>query len=138
MQLVNDMGNRQDMAAIQAQLMADSAKDLLISAQQGGFGFQPEAAEIMIRALRESIDDIDSLFKQLIHISQAPKLGRTPAALVVAPFTLDVATGAQGLVLALQNFRQTMVDMIAAYDEAKKHYHDSDATIAHGFSRTPR
>jgi hypothetical protein len=37
----------------QSQQMADSAKQLLASAQSGGFGFHPEAADTMIKALQE-------------------------------------------------------------------------------------
>jgi hypothetical protein len=124
-----------DELAVQSQQMADSAKQLLASAQSGGFGFQPEAADTMIKALRESIDDLDNLNDKLTLISQAPKLGRTPAALVVSPFTQQVATDGQGIVQAVHDLKQILRDMIAAYQEAKKHYDETDTIAAQQLQR---
>jgi hypothetical protein len=116
--------------ATQSQQMADSAKQLLSSAQSGGFGFQPEAADIMIKALQESLADLTKLNDKLILISQAPKLGRTPAAQWVSPFTQQVATDEQGIVRAIGNLWQILTDMIAAYAAAKQHYDETDTVAA--------
>lgn len=124
-----------DSMAAQSQQMADSAKQMLTSAQSGGFGFQPEAADTMITALQESIDDLRSIESSLYVISQAPKLGRTPAALVVSPFTQKVATDEQGIVRAVHNLRQLLTDMIAAYQEAKNHYDATDTIAAQQMRR---
>jgi hypothetical protein len=139
-QSVNDMSGHHGMAAfaLQARQMADGAKNLLTSAQAGGFGFRPEAADAMITALRDSIDELDTLSQHVAIISQAPKLGRTPAAQVVGPFTLHVATDDQGVAQALRDFRQTMVDMATAYEEAKKHYNASEIATADHFQRLAR
>jgi hypothetical protein len=136
-QLADDVGGPIGMTALgaQAQQMADSAKKLLASAQAGGFGFQPEAADTMIKALRDSIDDLDKLDQDLDIVSRAPQLGRTPAAVVVGPFTQLVAIDEQGIVRAVKNFRQMMVDMIAACEEAKNHYTQSDTSTAHHLRR---
>lgn len=121
--------------AMQSQQMANSAKQLLASAQSGGFGFQPEAADTIIKALQESLDDLYDLGSSLDVISQAPKLGRTPAAQVVSPFTQRVATDEQGIVRAVQSLKQVLIDMTAAYQEAKKHYDETDTIAAQRMRR---
>ena len=125
----------EDAMAAQSRQMADSAKQLLASAQSGGFGFQPEAADTMIRALHESRDDLDRLNDKLIVISQAPKLGRTPAAQWVSPLTQNVATDDQGILNAIANLKQILTDMISACQEAKKHYDESDTLAAQRMRR---
>jgi hypothetical protein len=123
-----------DAVAAQLRQMAGSAKQLRASAQSGGFGFQPQAAETMIKALRDSILDLDGLNYQLIVISQAPKLGHTPAAQKVSPFTQSVATDDQGIVPMIHNLKQILSDMIAAYEAAKQSYEQSDTRAAqHSF-----
>lgn len=119
-----------DATIAQSQQMVDSAKKLLFAAQSGGFGFQPEAADIMLAALHDSIADLNSLNDSLMLISQAPKLGRTPAARVVSPFTQQVATDGQGIVRVIENLRQILQDMISAYQEAAKHYNETDTIAA--------
>ena len=121
--------------AVQSQQLADSAKQLLASAQSGGFGFQPEAADTMIKALQDSIADLHGLSRHLDIISQAPKLGRTPAGLVVSPFTQQVATDEQGIVRAIGNLRQILTDMISAYQQAKQNYTERDALAARAMRR---
>jgi hypothetical protein len=116
--------------AMDSQQMADSAKRLLASAQSGGFGFQPEAADAMIEALLDCIADLDGLNRYLDVISQAPKLGLTPAAQWVSPLTRKVATDEQGVVLAVHNLKQLLTDMIAAYEAAKQHYDENDTIAA--------
>jgi hypothetical protein len=127
-----------DGMAAQSQQMANSAKQMLVTAQSGGFGFHPEAADTMIAALRQSVDDLDNLNTDVTVVSQAPKLGRTPGALVVSPFIQQVATDAQGVVRAIDTFRQILTDMIAAYQEAKKHYDETDTIAAQQMRRLQR
>jgi len=122
----------------QSQQMASSAKQLLASAQSGGFGFQPEAADTMIKALHESILDLHTLRHHLDAISQKPKLGRTPAAVIVSPFTRRVGTDEQGVVPAIQNLEQILTDMVLALQQAKINYADSDATAANHVHRLRR
>jgi hypothetical protein len=124
-----------DAMAAQSQQMANSAKQLLASAQSGGFGFQPEAADTLIEALQESIADLDGLQSSLEVISQAPKLGLTPAAQWVSPFTQWVATDGQGIVRAIDSLQQVLTDIIAAYQEAKKHYSETDTIAAQQMRR---
>jgi hypothetical protein len=114
----------------QSQQMATSAKQLLASAQSGGFSFQPEAADIMIKALQDSIIELSSLKEQLIIVSLAPKLGRTPAAERVSPLTRQVATDDRGIVRAVSNLRQVLTDMILACQRARQNYEDTDEAAA--------
>jgi hypothetical protein len=121
--------------AVQSQQMVDSAKQVLTAAQSGGFGFQPEAADTMIAALLDSIAALERLNDDLIVISQAPKLGRTPGAQKVSPFTQLVATDGQGIVRMIGNFRQILTDLISAYQEAKRHYDETDTIAAQRMRR---
>lgn len=122
----------------QSRQLASSAKQLLASAQSGGFGFQPEAADTMIEALRASIIELSSLREQFIVIRLAPKLGRTPAAQRVSPFTQQVAADDRGILQAVSNLRQVLTDMISAYQQAKINYEDTDAAATEKFHRLRR
>jgi hypothetical protein len=81
---------------------------------------------------------LDGLSHHVDVISQAPKLGQTPAALVVSPFTQQVATDEQGITRAINNFRQILTDMIGSYQEAKKHYDETDTVAAQQMRRLNR
>lgn len=125
------IGGVADTVLTQSHQLAESAKSLLNSAQNGGFGFKPAAADTMIKALNQSLHTINGMHDGVMAISQAPKLGLTPGAQRVAPFTQSVAIDPElGFHQAVQNLRQTLTDMITAYDAAKKSYNESDTIAA--------
>lgn len=122
----------------QSRQLAESARSLVDSARSGGFGFHPEAADLMIAALNQSVLDLEGMRGNLASVSQAPKLGQTPGAVVVAPFTQKVATDERGVRQAVADLRQTLTDMITAYTEAKKNYDASDSISAQRMRGLPR
>jgi hypothetical protein len=63
-------------------------------------------------------------------ITQAPKLGQTPGAKVVAPFTQQVGADQQGMVPAINSLKKTLADMIRAYQKASTNYAETEAIIA--------
>jgi hypothetical protein len=138
MPVVGPDGESIGAAAIQqrtAELNQQSAQ-MRASAQQlsaaagTGFHLEPEAAAILIKSCQDAISELEGLDHHLLVISQAPKLGQTPAARVVAPFTQSVATDAQGIVPAIQNLILTLNAMEAAYRKASTNYQETEAIIA--------
>lgn len=122
-------------AAQSAQIQA-SAKQLSATAGTG-FHITPEAAATLIKSCMHALDELNSLWRHTYTIKQAPQLGQTPAATVVAPFTQQVASDAQGMVPAIQNLRQTLTDMIAAYHKASTNYAETEAIIKSSLPKPP-
>jgi hypothetical protein len=113
----------------QATQMQSSAKDF-VAAAGSGFHIEPEAAAILIKSCQDSLHELENLTEELATISQAPKLGQTPGAKVVSPFTQNVATDPQGMRPAIENLKKTLADMITAYQKASTNYAETEAIIA--------
>ncbi len=113
----------------QAVQIESSAKNLVVAAGTG-FHIEPEAAATLIKACQDSIHELDHLDKELYTIRQAPKLGQTPGAQVVAPFTQKVAMDEQGMIPAIASLKKTLADMITAYQKASTNYAETEAIIA--------
>jgi Protein of unknown function (DUF3558) len=113
----------------QAAAMQASAQNLKAAAGTG-FHLEPEAAAILIKACQDSLHELEGLQLHLGDISQAPKLGQTPGAQVVAPFTRDVATDPQGMIPAINNLEKTLQAMIQAYRQASTNYQETEASLA--------
>jgi hypothetical protein len=113
----------------QAVQIESSAKNLVVAAGTG-FHIEPEAAATLIKACQDSIHELNDLTNELFLISQAPKLGQTPGARVVAPFTQQVATDEQGVIPAIVSLKKTLADMITAYQKASTNYAETEAIIA--------
>jgi hypothetical protein len=113
----------------QATQMQSSAKDF-VAAAGTGFHIEPEAAAILIKSCQDSLHELENLTEELATISQAPKLGQTPGAKVVAPFTQNVATDPQGMRPAIENLKKALADMITAYQKASTNYAETEAIIA--------
>ncbi|HEX4724399.1 MAG TPA: hypothetical protein VH333_17910 [Pseudonocardiaceae bacterium] len=125
-----------EIAAQSAQIQA-SAQQLATSAGSG-FHIEPEAAATLIKSCMTSLDELNSLVGHVNTVGQAPQLGQTPAAVVVSPFTQQVATDPQGLGPAIQNLRQTLTDMIAAYHKASTNYAETEAIIQSSLPKAPK
>jgi hypothetical protein len=129
-------------AATAAQIAAQSAQ-IQASAQQlsatagSGFHITPEAAATLIKSCMHALDELNSLAPHVITVSQAPQLGQTPGAAVVGPFTQQVATDAQGVRQAIDNLKQTLGNMIAAYQKASTNYAETEAIIQSSLPKMP-
>jgi hypothetical protein len=116
-----------EISAESAQIKA-SAQNLSAAAGTG-FHIEPQAAATLIKSCMTSLDELNTLQSHLTTVSLAPKLGESPGAQVIAPFTQQVATDPQGIVTALTNLRQTLTDMIQAYHKASTNYAETEAII---------
>jgi hypothetical protein len=114
---------------LQAVQIESSAKNL-VAAAGTGFHLEPEAAATLIKACQDSLHELDHLTGELMAISQAPKLGQSPGAQVVAPFTQQVGADQQGMVPAIESLKKTLADMIRAYQKASTNYAETEAIIA--------
>lgn len=94
-----------------------------------GFHITPEAAATLVNGCRHSIDLVDVAIRRMADASQMPKLGQTPVAVVVAPFTQHVATDTQGMMQALQTLKITLQDMVQAYYQASTNYHETESIV---------
>lgn len=113
----------------QAAAMQASAQSLKAAAGSG-FHLEPEAAATLIKACQDSLHELNTLQRQLLAIGQAPKLGQTPGAQVIAPFTRDVATDQQGMIPAIAHLQNTLQAMMEAYQQASTNYQETEAIIA--------
>jgi hypothetical protein len=120
----------------QATQMQSSAKGF-VAAAGSGFHIEPEAAAILIKSCTDSIHELEQLSDHIHAISQAPQLGQTPGAKVIAPFTQQVATDPQGIVPAIQNLKHTLTDMMQAYQKASTNYAETEAIIQASLPKPP-
>jgi hypothetical protein len=125
-----------EIATQSAQIQASAQQ--LSAAAGTGFHIEPQAAATLIKSCMTSLDEIHGLQNHLDTVSQAPKLGQTPGASVIGPFTQQVATDPQGIVLALQNLTQTLKDMIQAYQKASTNYAETEAIIQASLPKAPK
>ena len=124
-----------DIAAQSAQIEA-SAQQLAGNAGSG-FHIEPEAAATLVKSCMTALDELNGLRPHVLTVSQAPKLGTTPGAQVVAPFTQQVATDAEGISVAITNLTNTLQDMIAAYKKASTNYAETEALIQSSLPKAP-
>jgi hypothetical protein len=130
-------------AAVQTAEIAAQSAQIQASAQQlasnagSGFHIEPEAAATLIKSCMTSLDELNQLEHHVITVGQAPQLGRTPAAEVVSPFTQQVATDPRGIIPAIQNLRQTLTDMMAAYRKASTNYAETEAMVQASLPKSP-
>ena len=133
-------GDGSDMGSVEAveqrvQLVNQQAEQLQSSAKSlaaaGGKGFhiEPEAAATLINACQQSITELDQLQQHMRAIQQSPKLGATPGARVVSPFTRNVAVDGEGIVPAIDNLITTLQDMISAYSKASTNYTETNERV---------
>lgn len=113
----------------QAVQIKSSAKGFAQAAGKG-FHLEPQAAATLINACHDALHQLDDLTRHMVTISQAPKLGQSPGAQVVAKFTKEVATDAEGIQPAIDDLKKTLTDMISAYKKASTNYAETEATIA--------
>lgn len=116
----------------QAVQMQSGAKSMAAAAGSG-FHIEPQAAATLIKACEDSLRELDGLSLHLGTIQQAPQLGETPGAKVVAPFTQQVAADPRGMLPAINSLKTTLMDMIAAYRKASTNYAETEAILAHSF-----
>jgi hypothetical protein len=112
----------------QAQQIQRSAGSFAAAAGKG-FHIEPQAAATLINACRDSLNQLNDLQQHMQTVSQAPRLGQTPGANVVAPFTQSVATDSHGIFPAIQNLTTTLQDMIQAYQKASTNYQQTQEII---------
>jgi hypothetical protein len=96
---------------------------------------EPQAAATLINACRDSLNELNQVQTHLTAVAQAPQLGQTPGAQVIAPFTQNVATDTDGIFPALQNLQKTLQDMIQAYQKASTDYAKTEELVQQAMLR---
>ncbi|HEY3609530.1 MAG TPA: hypothetical protein VGL06_18655 [Pseudonocardiaceae bacterium] len=114
---------------LQAVQIESSAKSF-VAAAGTGFHLEPEAAATLIKACQDSLHELELLDRELFAIRQAPRLGESPGAKVIAPFTQKVGADQQGMAPAIECLKKTLADMITAYQKASTNYAETEAIIA--------
>jgi hypothetical protein len=112
----------------QAVQIQTNAKSFAAAAGKG-FHIDPEAAATLINACRGALTELQQTQTHLDTVSQTPKLGQTPGANVVAPFTQSAATDAEGIRPVIDNLMQTLRDMIQAYQTASTDYAQTEELV---------
>jgi hypothetical protein len=122
------MEARIEAIGVQSQQIQKSASSFAAAAGQG-FHIDPQAAATLINACRDSLNQPGQLGSHLYTLDQAPKLGQSPGANVVAPFTHSVVTDPQGIGPAIKNLQNVLQDMIQAYQKASTNYQQTEDII---------
>jgi hypothetical protein len=102
----------------------------LVSAAGTGFKLEPEAAAILIKACKDSIDELDSLVGVLNTLRTPPNLGTLPGAKTVSEFTANVATDGQGMIQGVEQLKATLLQMEQAYQKASTNYQQTEQALA--------
>jgi hypothetical protein len=129
------MADRVQLVVRQAAQIQSSAKSFAAAAGSG-FHIEPQAAATLIKSCTDSLDELSKLQQDLMRVGQAPKLGTTPGAQVVSPFTQNAATDPRGVQPAIENLQQTLHDMIQAYKQASTNYEETNALVQQAMTRT--
>jgi hypothetical protein len=112
----------------QATAMKGSAANLVSSAGTG-FTLEPEAAAILIKACRDSIQELDSAATDLTMVSAPPALGNLAGSRQISQFTQQVTVDPQGIVDAVGKLRSTLEQMESAYQKASTNYQETERLI---------
>lgn len=116
----------------QAKQVAGSAKNLVAGAGSS-FHIEPTAAATLIKSCQDALDELELMGRDVVALAEAPQLGKSPGALVVASFTKDVANDPQGIKPAIENLKSTLNDMMAAYQKASTNYAETETALAQLF-----
>lgn len=122
-----------DLINKQAAQIQSAAKGFASSAGNG-FRLDPDAAATLIKACMDSLDVLDGMDADVHTVGQAPKLGRTPGANVVGPFTQESGTYPHGIAPAINNLKATLNDMVSAYKKASTNYEETEAVLSKLFA----
>lgn len=128
------LASRVELAVKQSAQIQSSAKSFAAAAGSG-FHIEPQAAATLINACRDALDSLNKLGTDLGQVSQTPQLGTTPGAKVIAPFTQNAATDPRGIMPAITNLKQTLHDMIQAYQKASTNYAETEALVQQAMRR---
>lgn len=123
-----------DTVARESVSIQSSAKALAASGGKS-FHIEPQAAATLINACRDALNQLEEMQMHLYKISQAPQLGRTPGADVVAPFTQQAATDHEGVQQAVTNLKSTLQNMIQAYTKASTNYTETERLVSDAMKR---
>jgi hypothetical protein len=123
--------NQEELAAnfVKQTTAMQGSASALVSAAGTGFKLEPEAAAILIKACKDSIDELDSLRTDLSKLQSKPQLGTLPGAQEVAEFTQSVATDGQGIIQGVAQLRATLVQMEQAYRNASTNYQQTEQMV---------
>ncbi|HVV20120.1 MAG TPA: hypothetical protein VHF06_11840 [Pseudonocardiaceae bacterium] len=122
------VANRMELVRKEAVQIQSSAKAFAGAAGQG-FHIDPQAAATLINACRDALDQLLETRFEITTVSQVPKLGQTPGANVVGPFTQNAATDNDGIRSAITNLENTLRDMIQAYQKASTNYAQTEELV---------
>jgi hypothetical protein len=123
-----EMAARVELVVKQSAQIQSSAKGFAAAAGKG-FQIDPTAAATLISSCVDSLNELTALAQHLDTVGQAPKLGQTPGAQVVAPFTQNAATDTAGIRPAIANLQKTLEDMIQGYRKASTNYTETESLV---------
>jgi hypothetical protein len=128
---------RMETVVQQSAQIQSSAKSFAAAAGKG-FHMEPQAAATLINACRDALNELSQMQAHLAAVAQAPQLGQTPGAQVIAPFTQNVATDTDGIFPAIQNLQTTLHDMIQAYQKASTDYAKTEELVQQAMNQQRR
>ncbi|XVV03538.1 hypothetical protein ACQPW3_40540 [Actinosynnema sp. CA-248983] len=118
--------------------MTASMQGLKQAAESGSFAISKDGAEAYIKAIDDAEYELNSISFQLNRLQQETQLGTSPDAQAMSRYNLESATGGggtTGIVPAIKQLREALVDAKAAVQKAIDNYREVDDAASSGLKR---
>jgi hypothetical protein len=118
--------------------MTASMQGLKQAAESGSFAISQAGAEAYLKAIDDAEFELNAMSRQLNTISQETKLGTSPDAQAMSRYNMESATGGggtTGIVPAVKQLREALVDAKAAVQKAIENYRQVDDAASSGLKR---
>ena len=104
------------------------------AADSGSFAVNATGGDALRKAIKNMREWYNHNVFDLHSLAQAPKLGTSNAAKIIAPYMAKVATDDQGLLTRLKEFDKILEDADAAIKKAMANYQNTDHTARDRFT----
>ncbi|MEU7530868.1 hypothetical protein AB0A74_34410 [Saccharothrix sp. NPDC042600] len=118
--------------------MTASMQGLKQAAESGSFAISQAGAEAYLKAIGDAEYDLNTLDQNLNLLQQETKLGTSPDAQAMTRYNMESATGGggtTGIVPAIKQLREALVDAKAAVQKAVENYRQVDDAASSGLKR---
>ncbi|MEJ2855326.1 MULTISPECIES: hypothetical protein [unclassified Saccharothrix] len=118
--------------------MTASMQGLKQAAESGSFAISQAGAEAYLKAIEDAEFELNALSRQLNTVSQETKLGTSPDAQAMSRYNLESANGGggtTGIIPAIKQLREALVDAKAAVQKAIENYRQVDDAASSGLKR---
>ncbi|MEU5691367.1 hypothetical protein [Actinosynnema sp. NPDC020468] len=120
------------------QSMTADMRGLKQAADSGSFAISEAGAQAYVKAIGDALSDLRKMESSLIDLQQATKLGTSPDAVSMSRYNVESANGGAGttgIVPAVNQLRDALLDAQAAMQKAVENYRNVDDGHANNLKR---